>query len=52
MSDNKNISLSLTPDNNKASLLPEDVQTILQRGMTEGFEDGWHGDGYLNLSDK
>ena len=51
MSDNKDISSS-SADNNKTSLLSEDVQAELQRGMTEGFEDGWHGDGYLNLSDK
>ena len=47
MSDNKDITLST--DNNKISLLPEDVQAILQRGMTEGFKDPHFGDGYLNL---
>ena len=45
MSDNKDISSAA--DNNKTSLLPEDVQAILQRGMTEGFKDG-----YLNLGYK
>ena len=37
--------ISSTADNNNTSLLPEDVQAILQRGMTEGFKDG-----HLNLS--
>ena len=43
MSDNKDISSSST-DNNKTSLLPENVQVELQRAMTEGFRDD-----YLNL---
>ena len=34
------------------SLLSEDVQTILQRGMTEGVKDPNYGDGYLDLSYK
>ena len=45
MSDNKDIPSSA--DNNKISLLPEDVQAILQRGMAEGFKDG-----VLNLYSK
>ena len=44
MSDNKDISSSA--DNNKTSLLPENVQAILQRGMTEGYEDGYLDLGY------
>ncbi len=50
MSENKNISSSA--DNNKASLLPEDVVAILQRGMTEGFKHPIFGDGSLDLSSK
>lgn len=38
MGDNKDTSTSGN-DNNETSLLPEDVQAILQRGMTEGYED-------------
>ncbi len=34
------------------SLLPRDVQAILQRGMTEGFKHSEYGDGYLILSSK
>ncbi len=34
------------------SLLPRDVQAILQRGMTEGFKHSGFGDGYLNLNAK
>ena len=47
MSDDEDNSSSSTTDNNKISLLSELVQAILQRGMTEGYEDG-----YLNLSSK
>ncbi len=46
MSDNKDISSSIA-DNNKTLLLPKDVQDILQKGMAEGFYDG-----YLNLGTK
>ena len=52
MSDNKDISSASTSDNNKTSLLSEDVQAILQRGMTEGFNHPFYGDGYLDLSKK
>ena len=38
---------SSSADNNKTSLLPKNVQTILQRNMTKGFRNG-----YLNLSSK
>ena len=48
MSNNKDIPSSA--DNNKISLLPEDVQAILQRGMTEGYKDSTFGDGFLSLS--
>ncbi len=48
MSDNKDIPSSA--DNNKTSLLPEGVQAILQRGMTEGYKHPALGDGYLDLS--
>ncbi len=41
------ISSSDADDDNKISLLPEDVQAILQRSMTEGYKDG-----YLNLANK
>ncbi len=41
------ISSSTSVDNNKPSLLPEDVQAILQTGMAEGFKDG-----HLDLSYK
>ena len=42
MSENKKMKNDITSsaDNNKTSLLPKDVQAILQRGMTEGYEDG------------
>ncbi len=40
MSENKDISSSSTADHNKTSLLPKDVQTILQKGITEGYKDG------------
>ncbi len=41
MSDNKdNSSSSSSADNKKISLLSEDVQAIMQRGMKEGFKDG------------
>ncbi len=38
---------SSSADNNKESLLPKDVQAILQSGMRKGYEDG-----YLNLGSK
>ena len=31
------------------SLLPEKTEPILQRGMTEEYEDDFYGDGCLNL---
>ena len=37
---------SSSADNNKTSLLPQDMQAILQRGMTEGYEDGYLDLGY------
>ncbi len=45
MSDSKKMkndisSSSSSADNNKTSLLPEGVQAILLKGMTEGYEDG------------
>ena len=35
----KNDNSHSSADNNKTSLLPEAVQDILQRGMTEGFKN-------------
>jgi len=37
---NNDTSSSTSADDNKISLLPEDVQAILQTGMKEGFDDG------------
>ncbi len=36
---NKDISSSSSADNNKTSLLPENVQAILQLGMTERYKN-------------
>ncbi len=48
----KDISASSSDENNKTSLLPENVQAILQRGMSEGIKHPVFGDGYLGLRDK
>ncbi len=39
--------ISSSSDNNKISLLPKDVQAILQSSMTEEYKDV-----YLNISSK
>ncbi len=37
---NEDVNSSSSENSNKISLLPVNVIAILQRGMTEGYEDG------------